>query len=227
MAVDAARNVVQRIAHHQAGHAARHFHHLDGAANFGARIVDGLSVFGGQRRRQLILVLFEQHLVAIQRLHPFHHRHVAPLQISGVRGLDRAIHVVSGGVGNLRDFRARCGVGHGHELPVAGALPLAVDVEGHSFDGRLACDHCILSTSVLLRSARPRWNNSRYRLFGSRTMQNFDVPFITGSPFFEITVTPAAFSALTVAVDIAHAHLQNRGTGILNRACAAACGRCL
>jgi hypothetical protein len=30
-------------------------------------------------------------------------------------------------------------------------------------------------------------------------MQNFEVPFNTGSPFLEITVAPAAFSAFTVA----------------------------
>ncbi len=64
-----AGDVVQRIAHYQAGHAACDFHHLDGAADFGLGILHGLAILARECGGQFAVVRFEQRFEAIQHLH--------------------------------------------------------------------------------------------------------------------------------------------------------------
>ena len=44
------------------------------------RVVERLAVFGGENARDVVGVLFEQRLVAIEHLHAIDHRHFAPFQ---------------------------------------------------------------------------------------------------------------------------------------------------
>ncbi len=144
-----ASHVVERIAHHQARHAAGHFHHLDHAADFGPGVVPGLPVLARQDGREFIGVLVEQRFEAVQHLHAIDHRDVAPFQERGVGSLNGAVHIGGRGIRHLGDPRPRGGVGYGFERSTARRLPNAVDVERNGF-GR---DH--LSPPIAVRWQAP------------------------------------------------------------------------
>ena len=92
-------DVVQRIAHHQAGHAAGHFHHLDGAAHFHLGVVGGLAVLAREDGGHFVGVLVQQRLEAVEHLDAVNHGHVAPLQERLVRGANGAVDIGFGGEG--------------------------------------------------------------------------------------------------------------------------------
>ena len=115
-------HVLERIAHHQAGHAAAHFHHLDGAAHFAARVVERLAVFGGQHARQLLRVLFEKIFEAVEHLHAIHHRHLAPLQERLVRGTGGAVDVFASGIRDTGNNTRGGGIGDVVQRPASGRL---------------------------------------------------------------------------------------------------------
>jgi hypothetical protein len=115
LAVDALRNVIERLAHHQAGHTAGNLHHLDRTANRAARIVEGLAILGRENACDLVRVAVEERFVTVEDLDAIDHRDFAPLQERGVRGACRAIHILGGRIRNLRDHRAGGGVRDGIE----------------------------------------------------------------------------------------------------------------
>ena len=123
--IDAARNVVQGIAHHEAGHAAGDFDHLDGAAHFGAGVVRCLAVFRGEDGRNFVGVLFEQRLKAIERLHAIHHRCLAPCAERSVGGAHGAVYFGSGSNGRRAISSPVAGLKTGcDEPPVSTHWPL-------------------------------------------------------------------------------------------------------
>ena len=151
MAVDSARYVVQRIAHHQTGHAAGHFHHLDGPAHFHAGIVNRLAVFGGQRGGQIVRVFFEQRLIPEERLHALHNRNFAPLQIGSVGGLDGAIHIGGRCVCYLRDGCAGGWICHRQNRAASSCFPFTVYVKRYGFESCFSTNH--VSSPIQSRAA--------------------------------------------------------------------------
>jgi hypothetical protein len=90
MAVDTARDALNRLPHHQGGNSGCEIHHLDATPHLTASVGEQLAVFSTDQLRQLIGVLFEQALVAEHQLGALRNRCVPP----GWKGRGRGCHRV-------------------------------------------------------------------------------------------------------------------------------------
>ena len=86
--VDAAGNVFEVVALHHHRNAAGDFDVLDGAAHLGFGFGEGLAVFLGDDARDVVDVIFEQHLQLEQRLDAVFGRSAAPFGEGGGGGFD-------------------------------------------------------------------------------------------------------------------------------------------
>ena len=94
LAIHAARDVLQRVAHEQRRHAAGVFDILHAAKNAAARLDQRLAVLARNARADAIEVLLDQLPVAEEQPRAFDRRRVAPRGKRRVRGLDRVVHRV-------------------------------------------------------------------------------------------------------------------------------------
>ena len=78
VAVDAARDVGQDLAHQERRDAAGEFDHLDAPAHVAARFDEGLAVFAGDALREFLEGVFQQHLEAEKDAGAFGGRRVGP-----------------------------------------------------------------------------------------------------------------------------------------------------
>ncbi len=83
VAVDAARDVGQDLAHQQGRDAAGEFHHFDAPAHVAARFDQGLAVFAGDALREFLEGVFEVHLETEENAGALGGRGVSP---GGERG---------------------------------------------------------------------------------------------------------------------------------------------
>ena len=141
LAIDTLRDVFERLAHHQAGHPAGHFHHLDGAAHAAGGVVHGLSVFSREDARDLAGVFLQQILVTIENLHAIGDRHFPPLEVCRVRGVRGAVYIVRGGVGDLRDHFAGGRVHDRMQRSSRRIFPASVGIELHGTNGGFSGGH--------------------------------------------------------------------------------------
>ena len=110
--IDAPRDVLHRLAHHQRGDAARMLRHLDAAPDLAPRILPGLAGIPAQEPGNVVLVLLQDVLVGEEQPRPLRRRHVAPGPKGRLRPLDRAVHLVGSGEGNLAEHLLGGGIGH-------------------------------------------------------------------------------------------------------------------
>ena len=141
LAIDTTRDIFERLAHHQARHAAAHFYHLDGPANLGAGIIERFAVFRSQRASQFFGVLLQQILIAIEHLNTVHNRYFPPLEEGFVRRANSPIDVIFRSVGNARDLPAGSRIGDRIQSRARRLLPLPVHKEFQRFGGGFRCDH--------------------------------------------------------------------------------------
>ena len=130
--VDPAGDVFERIAHHQRRHSAGDFHHLDRSLHGKLCVIQRLAVFRGKNLRDLVDVLVEQRLVAIQHLHPLDHRHFAPFQERGVREFRHPIDLGRRGKRYLRNHLPHGWIGDGMQRAFR-VLPLSVHIKLQGF----------------------------------------------------------------------------------------------
>mmetsp|Transcript_31156 Transcript_31156/g.65290 ORF Transcript_31156/g.65290 Transcript_31156/m.65290 type:complete len:227 (+) Transcript_31156:1573-2253(+) len=125
--VDARRHVLHRLAHLEAGGAARVLHHLQPPEDVPLRVVDRLAVLHRQYTRQLLRML------ADERLQPEHHARAVGDGGARPRGERRlgggggGVHLALGGDGGVREHALRRGA---DDFDVLGRLrldKLAVD----------------------------------------------------------------------------------------------------
>ena len=104
------RHIFKRIALHEHRNAAGDLDIFDAAAQFALRLGQGLAVFGGDDRGQLVEMLFEQRLELEKKLHAVRGRRGAPGGESGVGGLDRGVDFCRGACGGVAERIAGCRV---------------------------------------------------------------------------------------------------------------------
>ena len=76
--IDAARNVLYRLAHAQRDDVARLLHHLDATPHLATRILERLAGLAAQAPSKVVLILLEDVLVGEQQPRPLRRRHFAP-----------------------------------------------------------------------------------------------------------------------------------------------------
>ena len=131
VAVDAARDVGQNLAHEQRRDAAGELDHLDAAPHVATGFHEGLAVLAGDELGEGLEMVFEQHLEAEEDAGALGGRGVGPGGKGGAGGLDGVVHGGGGAERGLRDDLAARGIEDGRGLRGRGGEPLAADEIGN------------------------------------------------------------------------------------------------
>ena len=156
--VDVAGHVFHGLAHHQAGDVAGLFHHLDTAPHIALGIGQGLAGFASENFRQLVVMLFEQVLIAQHHPRPVGHRHFAPGEEGCFGTGNCCFDFLGGGFGGQRQHFLGRRVGDFDKFTCAAFAPFTVDqlwdCLGHAFLRRASAWARLLFCPCYSRLAR-------------------------------------------------------------------------
>ncbi len=102
-AIDIGGDILQALAHDQAGNAAGEFDHFDAALHTGPRFGRGFAMLAGDQCRQFIEMLADQFAILKHDPRAIDHRRFAPLRQRGGGGLHGAIDIVGPAQRHLGD----------------------------------------------------------------------------------------------------------------------------
>ena len=137
LAVDAGRDVLQAVAHHQRRRPAGDLHALDAPAHAAARLVEGLAVLAGDGRGELLEVLLEQLPEAEEESGANDRRRVSPGGEGLLRRGDGGVELPGGRERGACDRLARRGVVNVQKVGGPRRDPAAADEVFENFQGDL------------------------------------------------------------------------------------------
>jgi hypothetical protein len=130
--VDAAGDVLHRLAHQQAGDVGGVLDHLDAAPDIALGVLEGLAQLLADDLGQLVVVLLEQVLIVQHQPRALRHRHFLPgLERRLGRG-HRARQLGRGGLGHFAQHFLVGRVDHRGEPGAFALHPVAVDEQGNA-----------------------------------------------------------------------------------------------
>ena len=140
LAIDAAGQLFQRIAHQQGRDAAGILDILDPAISAAARFGQGLSVLPRNALADAIKILFKQLTVTEKQARSFDRWRITPGRERVSRGFHCLIHNVGAAQWNLRDGVAARGIKDWSCFYTGNFAPLAADEDGAGGQGRVTSD---------------------------------------------------------------------------------------
>jgi len=133
LAINAARDILQNLAHQQRRHAQRKLDNLDAALHVTARFNQRLAVFARVAANEVLKIILQQHFEPAKDARPLHRRRFHPGRKRGVRRLDGGVHIRDRAGGTFSDDFADGGI----ENRRAGDFwlkPFAADKKGTGFE---------------------------------------------------------------------------------------------
>ena len=131
LAIDAAGDVLERVAHEQGGNAARVLDVLDAAIGAATRFGERLAVLARHARANAIEIFFDQLAVTKEQSRPLDRRRVAPFWKSIGGGFDGKIDVFLRARRDFGDDFAARRIEDGSVIDAADFAPSAVDKSGN------------------------------------------------------------------------------------------------